>query len=724
MTEQHRMPEQRDAHLAPDVTAAGQPTRHDRPREGLFCAHRSRLAAGLSILALTVILGFCAAPVTGVAVAQDATPTAETEDGAVVDDDGLGDDDGDATGPDSGRDGPVFKIGNVAVTGFSGTIFPAEGVAAGVDPVDETLLDPKGVTLRVFQLATPADAPKGQEITTPKPFEVAAEKVGQVFGLAFDDGQRDDTTERVPNLYVTASVFHGLQIVAPDSDDDGRPERLKKGKPGADFMDGQFGTALGGGPGSIYKIDGMTGEITLFANVTLDGEDNSGPGLGNIAFDPIARQLLVSDLDTGMIHRFDLNGTDVGTFDHGTKARPAKSLEPVAHDPSKRMEITSPRFDVADTKTWGLTDPRRRVLGLAVKGGRLYYGVHQDGQVWSVSLQADGSFGDDARWELDADVPEGAMITDLAFDQSGLMYVAARGAIENSYDYASFAKAGETDLKRYRLEAPDDPETPSRWVAVPDSYAVGYPAGHAMAVGGVDLGFGYDASGTMLTSRCDGTVFKTGEDLRNDPDNKDELIEFGGLFINGLQITDRRLVRPENEPPKTSYFLDFDGLSDEPDLRGHVGDVEVYRPCLSGGLPTFGAGDPIPPLLPPGGGPDTDPDPRPIPTPRDACLKVEPQFACGPGGTVVVDLTVRNTKIDGADSLQAKSLTPGVSLVPGSLTMPAGMPFSLTFSGALPGERTLLDLCSFKSSDAESGAAFPCCKAQIEVTLPPIACAP
>lgn len=41
----------------------------------------------------------------------------------------------------------------------------------------------------------------------------------------------------------------------------------------------------GGGPGSIWRIDGTTGEVRLFANVMLDGAANSGPALGGLAFD-------------------------------------------------------------------------------------------------------------------------------------------------------------------------------------------------------------------------------------------------------------------------------------------------------------------------------------------------------------------------------------------------------------------------------------------------------
>ena len=68
-------------------------------------------------------------------------------------------------------------------------------------------------------------------------------------------------------------------------------------------MKGQFGLDLQGDPGSIYKVDGATGVVRLFAKVMLDGVPNPGPALGNLAYDAAHKQLFVSDLYTGMIHR-------------------------------------------------------------------------------------------------------------------------------------------------------------------------------------------------------------------------------------------------------------------------------------------------------------------------------------------------------------------------------------------------------------------------------------
>ena len=92
-------------------------------------------------------------------------------------------------------------------------------------------------------------------------------------------------------------------------------------------MPGQFGPAdQGGGPGSIWRIEGASGKITLFANLIYNGIENTPAALGGLAFDPVTQQLFVADRTTGMIHRFTLVGTDKGVFDHGVQGsieRPA-----------------------------------------------------------------------------------------------------------------------------------------------------------------------------------------------------------------------------------------------------------------------------------------------------------------------------------------------------------------------------------------------------------------
>ncbi len=130
----------------------------------------------------------------------------------------------------------------------------------------------------------------------------------------------------------------------------------------------------------------------------LDDRGNSGAGLGNIAFDSLHEQLFVSDLETGLVHRFDLDGNDLGQFDHGMEGRPVKELEAVSFDPATGVDIESADFDPMDPDTWNLAASQRRVWGLAVHGERLYYAVGEGPQVWSVGIDAQtGAFAGDPR---------------------------------------------------------------------------------------------------------------------------------------------------------------------------------------------------------------------------------------------------------------------------------------------------------------------------------------
>ncbi len=521
----------------------------------------------------------------------------------------------------------------------------------------------------------------------------------------------DEVGDLIPNLYATATSLLGLQIVIPDADADGRPERTRKGQAGAEFMSGQFGIANGGGLGSIWKIDGRTGEVSLFANVKLDDVANSGPGLGNIAFDAATRQLFVSDLDTGMIHRFDLQGNDLGRFDHGESGRPNKGLKPVSLDAANRMDITSATFDTESPDTWGFADKQRRVHGLAVHSGRLYYAVEEGPQIWSVGINGDGSFAADARWELDVKAKRKFPVTDIVFDRKGYMYLAQRGHVQNRYDYSRFAQPERAMVLRYWRETPDDPETESIWVEAPQEYAVGFPTDHRMTTGGIDIGYDYDEKGNLAPGSCDGMIAKTGDLLRENEEFADRLAQGGPSAVHGVQLTHKSLVRPKNVPPWESYFVDYDGSFEDPEVRGHIGDVEIWKDCRGYG---YGEFIPYPGELPtpeyPGGAPCID------------VTRIE--YTCDLAGELNVDLYVKDNAGIGGDSIKSKSLKPGVSVSPTMQTRPgAASPFRLGIFGAFPNETFQVGVCFYNSADAESGGSFPCCKARIPLTTPPEACA-
>ncbi len=215
---------------------------------------------------------------------------------------------------------PVVNRGDAVVTGFAGLVQPGPDLPIDVHPLDRTHIDPEGVTVRVFDLTRLNGGPQGQLSDAPVKFLLKARDVGHVFGAAFDSD--DDVTP--PNIYLTATSVFGLHLMAPGAG--GRMERVITGRPGAQWMGGLFGQDKGGGPGSIWKVDGRTGIVSLFADIKTGDLENSGAGLGSIAFDPRSRHLYVSDLETGLVWRLDMQGKLIDVFDHGTQGRAAAGL--------------------------------------------------------------------------------------------------------------------------------------------------------------------------------------------------------------------------------------------------------------------------------------------------------------------------------------------------------------------------------------------------------------
>ncbi len=478
---------------------------------------------------------------------------------------------------------PVLPIGNAAVAGFSGAIVVGSPPPSEARRIDKTYINLDGPALRVIDLSRMGGPAQGQFVAAPKPFTVTAGQIGQVFSLALDDASP-------PNIYAAATSAYGLPIVVPDADGDGVPDRSHRGAPNAAFMPGLFGPVpLDGGPGSIWKINGSTGAVSLFANVTLSGVANSGPALGGLAFDPVSHQLFVADRDTGMIHRFTLDGVERGQFDHGTQALTAAGLPPIAFDPRKRLNIESPAFDSGNPATWAYAPPARRVFGLAVNRGRLYYAVAAGLRIWSVSLLPDGSFGPDARVEVvvPRSAPASAEISEILFDDTVDMLVAERGAPTGAYDYKALAEAGENRVLRFRPKGPDDPPSPYLWFPMPKEYAIGFPPDHRNDNGGIAIGYGYDAAGNINRAVCGGMLWSTGEQLRNARDRAiiRRLQPGGPLIVDGLQGNSTRLLRPLNEPPFETYFIDYDDRFEDPQTRGHLGDVVIWRVCGQAMLP-------------------------------------------------------------------------------------------------------------------------------------------
>ena len=340
----------------------------------------------------------------------------------------------------------------------------------GRHPLDVTFIDVNGAVLQVFDLTQLGGAPAAQVANAPIKFSATAGEIGQVFAHRRSAATPNSTRDS-PNIYLGATSAFGLQIVLPDFDGDGRPERVKTGQ-AKRGMDGRPVRPRQKRHARLGVADRRHDRrVSLFA--TIPG--NSGPGLGDVVFDPATRQFFVSDLDTGLIHRLDSSGALLDTFDHGQTGRSAAGLAAVTDDGAK-ADINSPTFDSENSATWGFTQLERRVWGLGLRAGRLYYAVAAGPSIWSVSINLDGTFGADPRLEIEVSgTPANHPISDIAFDNADYMYIAQRGGIKGSFNYSVFADAKQSVVWRYKREIPNDPATPGIWIPVPDEYAIGFP---------------------------------------------------------------------------------------------------------------------------------------------------------------------------------------------------------------------------------------------------------
>ncbi|WEK52385.1 MAG: hypothetical protein P0Y66_10610 [Candidatus Kaistia colombiensis] len=463
---------------------------------------------------------------------------------------------------------------DAVVTGFSGT---AAGPAPnGADPLDYLVIPPDGPSARVVDLSRLGR--QGALSEVPKPFTVQAGQVGQVFGVTLDDAP-------APSIYLAATSAYGLSIGLADASG-GPVKRLLHGLPGATFLPNLFGRAdPRGGPASIWRVDGTTGQVALFANIGAAGA-NAAASLGGLAYDPRSQQIFVADRATGLIHKLGLDGADRGSFDHGLEARPAAGQTEAPLTPVS-VDIASQSFDTEQPATWGFADPERLVFALAMHGDRLFYSVASGPEIWSVGINQDGSFARDARFETAVEaLGPGMEISSIAFDNRGLLYAAERAPPTGVYDFTNVAEGGNSRVLRFRPKTQPDSD-PGLWLPMPEQYAIGLLPDYRNANGGVALGRGYDSSGRMQMNACAVTLWSTGEQLLGDAPSVEP--------VDGLQGNDTQLVLPTNAPPTNSWFIAYGDKAGNSAYSGHMGAV-VTLPCEA--APGRRAVAP-PPILPP-----------------------------------------------------------------------------------------------------------------------------
>jgi hypothetical protein len=426
-----------------------------------------------------------------------------------------------------------LRPGEAYVTRFSGI------QSSGPQDNPVVTIDANGAVGSILDIRAPRQPPRGEHwIDEPQRAPVTAAAVGQVFGVALDDANP-------PNIYLTSTSAFGLHHT-----------------PNNQWMPGMWGP---GGPGAIYRLNAADGysRPALFATVSLNGRANTGPALGNIAYDKTNKQFFVSDLETGMIHRIDLNGRDLGFYDHGTQGRPnfldaqskrQSQLPPVAFDPNSRARFADCPAPPGDNspECWNFAANGRRVWGVGVRNEapdrvRLYYSawsspaydpeswnrLSQDekrNSVWSVGIGPDGGFAQDVRREFIvpdffvenddiARAGHSSPVSDISFPvciNRPVMLVAERGGIRNLGLAAenAFATPHEARTVRFELDTSGAWRPVGRYdIGFYDRQKDGLPFIHANCAGGAAFGPGYSAAGEADLNRPDQFVWITGDSL-------------------------------------------------------------------------------------------------------------------------------------------------------------------------------------------------------------------
>ena len=452
-------------------------------------------------------------------------------------------DEGGAPPPGGNADLVPLQPGEAVVTRFSHTVEEPDGEGQPV-----SIIDINGISASILDIRRPGEPPSGQHwIDEPQRMFVSAGEVGQVFGVTL--AERKD--KKAPDIFLSATAAFGLH-------------RTGKAPGKTEWMAGMWGPDSG--PGSIFQVSADTGFLAeKFIDVTLDGRQNTGASLGNIAHDKWHGRLFVSDLETGMIHALDIRtGEDLGHYDHGTVGRGGfqdsltgqrGSLPPVAFDPSTSANIENCSGDFARTpECWNIADFRRRVWGLDVRRGsddevRLYYSVwgsdafgnpswaaagdDRRNSVWSIALSKDGQF-DEASvrrefmvpgfWPLAPAMGDKAgnsnAVSDIVFPDCGpqdVMLVSERGGMRNlGLDKVeAFANPYQSRVLRYERGSDGVWQPKGRYdVGFHDrSIKDGDPAVFASAAGGSDFSYGLTEDGVLDAAKPSQSVWMTGDGL-------------------------------------------------------------------------------------------------------------------------------------------------------------------------------------------------------------------
>lgn len=381
-----------------------------------------------------------------------------------------------------------------------------------------------------------------------------ARRMGQVFGVAID---------KRGNIFVAASRVYGAQGGV--------------GETGA----GLWGSA---GPGGVYRIDGTTGNVTDFITTnsaptytTASGNankiPNTGPGLGNLAYDEAHDQLLVTNFEDGKIYRLTNLTLNTGII-------PSAPYDPFNADDG------SAGFADPGLLPGNGTQIGQRLWGIGVFANRVFFSVWAEDEarsnrsltnsIHSVAINANGTLnGTTIRKEIDAP-NNGAFIwsnpvSDIEFSSGGKMLVAERtqlipGFPESSKDLVIPPTAtGQSAHKSRVIEYSLSGSLSNVYTASIYPLWIGEAGNNTNSAGGVDYGYLEYDENTEQLGGCEMKFWASGDYLRSAPG-----------IIYGLQGTTLGVNTPGTSD---DLFIDLNGVLGTQD-KTKIGDVDIFRsPC-------------------------------------------------------------------------------------------------------------------------------------------------
>ena len=354
-----------------------------------------------------------------------------------------------------------------------------------------------------------------------------ATNLGTVFGLTLD---------KYGNIYVTHTSCYGNDILGP------------------------------GGAGAIYRIDGLTGSISVFASLPNVADPNvpggsNMPGLGNISYDCDHDQFFVTNMEDGRVYRI-------------------KSSNALNASPATVLNFFDP--GTPDNGAPGWAPLTERLWGVQWHGNRVFYSVWatdlasppNSNTIRSVALDGSGDF---VWWSdrLEIVVPSfpttpgiSSPVSDLSFGPTGKMLLAERTMSGPTFPSAHQSRVLEYECQSVAAGGP--------WAASTATFNVGQLGSQNNAAGGVDYDYGpYDGPMPPATAAAgglggsQGRVWATGDALHFGSPNPD--------IVYGLEA-----FRPTGGTIANSLLIDSDGNVTGQD-KTFIGDVEVPCPAPPSG---------------------------------------------------------------------------------------------------------------------------------------------